>query len=154
MNFRSDLALEQTERVGRQNLPDGVTVRTEQIDQSTVNWVDITTEEGAKLLEKPVGRYLTVELPPFYSSNQSTEREIEALAREIRALLPQTGAVLVVGLGNIHITPDALGPRTCDLILATRHIAGELADSAGLGNLRPVAALAPGVLAQTGIEAW
>ena len=81
MNFRSDLALEQTERVGRQNLPDGVTVRTEQIDQITVNWVDITTEEGAKLLEKPVGRYLTVELPPFYSSNQSTEREIEALAR-------------------------------------------------------------------------
>lgn len=153
MNFRSDLALEQTERVGRQNLPDGVTVRTEQIDQITVNWVDITTEEGARLLEKPVGRYLTVELPPFYSSNQSTEREIEALAREIRALLPEKGPVLVVGLGNVHITPDALGPRTCDLILATRHIAGELADSAGLGSLRPVAALAPGVLGQTGIEA-
>ena len=60
--------------------------------------------------------------------------------------------MLVVGLGNIHITPDALGPRTCDLCLATRHISGELAKSAGLGNLRPVAALAPGVLGQTGIR--
>ena len=152
MNFRSDLALEETESLGRDNLPQGVKVDALQYDSITVNIVDITSEQGSKALGKPVGRYLTVELPPFYSSNQSTEKEIEALAREIQKLVPEQGTVLVVGLGNIHITPDALGPRTCDLCLATRHISGELAKSAGLGNLRPVAALAPGVLGQTGIE--
>ncbi|MCI8624565.1 MAG: GPR endopeptidase [Provencibacterium sp.] len=152
MNFRSDLALEQTESIGKQNLPDGVSVSAVQYDQITVNCVDILSAEGEKAIGKPKGRYLTVELPPFYSSNQSTEKEIEALAQEIRKLLPGEGTVLVVGLGNTHITPDALGPRTCDLILATRHIAGELAKSSGLGELRPVASLAPGVLGQTGIE--
>lgn len=152
MNFRSDIALEQTERIGGHNLPGGVLISTEQVGQITVNWVDITSDEGAAAIGKPIGRYLTVELPPFYSSNQSTEREIEALAGEIRGLLPEKGTVLVVGLGNVHITPDALGPRTSDLILATRHISQELARSTGLQDLRSVAALAPGVLGQTGIE--
>ncbi|MCI8442118.1 MAG: GPR endopeptidase [Provencibacterium sp.] len=152
MNFRSDIALEQTESIGEKNLPEGVSLSAEEYDQITVHCVDITSPEGERVIGKPQGRYLTVELPPFYSANQSTEKEIEALARQIRKLLPENGPVLVVGLGNIHITPDALGPRTCDLILATRHIAGELAKSTGLGELRPVAALAPGVLGQTGIE--
>lgn len=152
MNFRTDLALEQTESIGRKNLPPGVDVSAEQYDQIMINCVDITSEEGAAAIGKPLGRYLTIELPPFYSSNQSTEKEIEALAQEIRKLLPNEGTVLVVGLGNTHITPDALGPRACDLILATRHISGELAKSAGLGALRPVAAIAPGVLGQTGVE--
>lgn len=152
MNFRTDLALEQMESLGGHNLPEGITVSAVQYDQITVNCVDITSDAGAKAIGKPQGKYLTVELPPFYSSNQSTEKEIEAMAQEIRKLIPDSGTVLVVGLGNIHITPDALGPRTCDLILATRHISGELAKSSGLGDLRPVAALAPGVLGQTGIE--
>lgn len=152
MNFRTDLALEQTESIGEQNLPAGVDVSSAKYDSILVHCVDITSKEGAQAIGKPQGRYLTVELPPFYSSNQSSEKEIEALAREIRKLLPGEGTVLVVGLGNIHITPDALGPRTCDLILATRHIAGELAKSSGLGELRPVAAIAPGVLGQTGVE--
>lgn len=152
MNFRTDLALEQTESIGHKNLPSGVEVNTHQYGQITVNCVEINSGAGAQAIGKPKGKYVTVELPAFYSSNQSTEKEMEALAHEIRDLLPEKGPVFVVGLGNTHITPDALGPRTCDLILATRHIAGELAKSSGLGDLRPVAALAPGVLGQTGIE--
>lgn len=152
MNFRSDIAREQAEDIGEKNLPKGVSVSEEQAGQIKVHCVQITSPEGEKAIGKPQGKYLTVELPPFYSSNQSTEREIEALALEIRRLLPEKGPVLVVGLGNTHITPDALGPRTCDLILATRHISDELQKSSGLEGLRPVAALAPGVLGQTGIE--
>jgi spore protease len=67
-------------------------------------------------------------------------------------LLPKEGLVLVVGLGNENITPDALGPKTINLMIATRHISKEIADSVGLGDLRTVAAISPGVLGQTGIE--
>ena len=67
-------------------------------------------------------------------------------------LLPEEGLVLVVGIGNDHITPDALGPLAGERILATRHIGPELARSIGMEHLRPVAGLLPGVLGQTGIE--
>ena len=67
-------------------------------------------------------------------------------------MLPPEGMVLVVGLGNAQITPDALGPLTVRQILATRHIPAQLAEQTGLSGLRPVAAIAPGVLGQTGIE--
>ena len=75
------------------------------------------------------------------------------IARQIKTLLPsQDGLVLVVGLGNLSITPDALGPKVVDGILATRHLAGEWEKAAKKDRLRPVAAIAPGVLGQTGIE--
>ena len=60
--------------------------------------------------------------------------------------------MLVTGLGNASITPDALGPESADMVLATRHIDGEFARSVGLDDLRPTAVLTPGVLGQTGTE--
>jgi spore protease len=77
---------------------------------------------------------------------------MEALAEEIKKLLPKEGLVLIAGLGNYQVTPDALGPKTASLTFATRHIQGEIARSTGLDGLRPVAVLAPGVLGQTGME--
>ena len=67
-------------------------------------------------------------------------------------MLPKEGTILIAGIGNETITPDALGPKSADNILATRHITGELKRSLGLSGLRSVAVLAPGVLGQTGIE--
>ena len=83
---------------------------------------------------------------------QSCDGRLTAVADELRALLPEEGLVLVVGIGNDHITPDALGPLAGERILATRHIGPELARSIGMEHLRPVAGLLPGVLGQTGIE--
>ena len=83
---------------------------------------------------------------------RNQEERIQTAAKEIRSLLPEKGLVLVAGLGNSDITPDDLGPRTANMILATRHISEELARAVGLIGLRPVAVLAPGVLGQTGIE--
>ena len=60
--------------------------------------------------------------------------------------------MLVAGLGNEAITPDALGPKAASLVLATRHIQGEFARSTGLDDLRPAAVLVPGVLGKTGME--
>ena len=83
---------------------------------------------------------------------KDTDKRLEIIAQAIRRLLPKKGLVLVAGLGNENITPDALGPKSASGVLATRHIRGELARSTGLDALRSVAVLAPGVTGQTGIE--
>lgn len=84
------------------------------------------------------------------------ETELEETARliggQLASLLPEEGTVLVVGLGNEAITPDALGPQAVKMVLATRHIQGEFARAAGLDDLRPTAVMAPGVLGNTGVE--
>ena len=77
---------------------------------------------------------------------------LTALSEELSSLIPKEGTVLVVGLGNEKITPDALGPRCVSLILATRHISEEFAKAIGFEKLRSVAAIVPGVLGTTGIE--
>ncbi len=149
MQKRTDLALEQTENFT--DLPDGVTC-TERLENTVkITKIQITNETGAKALQKPVGEYFTVEVPSF-SDHPKSQEAIDAVAKGLFSLLPKTGSVLVVGLGNRDITPDALGPKTAERILATRQIGREIARVAGLNEVRSVAVLAPGVLGQTGIE--
>lgn len=151
MNFRTDLALERQE-ILTENGCGGVDV--DEWDEVEIRFsrIDIETDEASRKLQKPKGRYITAHLPPFSSQTELSDGRPEAIAREIENLLPKEGSVLVVGLGNKNITPDALGPDTISHILATRHISDELSSSLGLGKLRHVAAIAPGVLGQTGIE--
>lgn len=101
---------------------------------------------------KPSGEYLTATLPPLTDDEAFLETAAKRLGEELRRLLPPEGTVLVVGLGNEQITPDALGPRTASGIMATRHIPEELARSVGLSGLRPCAVITPGVLGNTGLE--
>ncbi len=99
------------------------------------------------------GRYITYELPPFAASAESTDCLAESLADSLRGLLKgHTQAVLVAGLGNASVTPDAVGPLTAEKVLATRHITGMYKDLFP-NDLATVSVLAPGVLGQTGIEA-
>ena len=74
------------------------------------------------------------------------------MTETLSSLLPKDGAVLVAGLGNPDITPDALGPRTARGVFATRHIDKALAQSLGFSELREVCAVCFGVLGQTGME--
>ena len=115
--------------------------------------VVIEDEESAKALGRPMGRYVTLSCPQTMTIELHTR---EALSRElantIRGMLPpRARTVLVTGLGNRSVTPDALGPRTVERILVTRHMDGCLPDdvSARMGS---VCAAAPGVLGVTGIE--
>ena len=149
MNFRSDLALECREPLAGQQ---GLRSREEEQEGYHLTRLEVLDENGAKAIGKPVGDYVTVELPPLGEYAQVYGPGMECAAGELRRMLPPEGSVLVVGLGNGDMTPDALGPRCCALVLATRHIAGELAKSAGLGSLRPVSCLTPGVLGRTGME--
>lgn len=151
MQIRTDLALEQKEM--HSNVPNGVKYFEKQKGNAHITEIFIETSQGAKALAKPLGRYITVEVPPF-SDNVKTKELSDALTEKLEALLPQSGSVLVVGLGNRDITPDALGPKTASRVLATRHIEAELAKAAGIYGIRSVAVISPGVLGQTGIEAF
>lgn len=152
MIFGTDLAIERRE-ITNSGKNDGVTVKKRRVKSASVTEIEITTDAGAEKLCKPVGVYVTVELPPFSSEFDDADSRMLAVRDEIKKLLPKnTSGVLVVGLGNSDITPDALGPKTAKDIFSTRHITKSLAEEVGLPSLRPVSSASPGVLGQTGIE--
>ncbi len=121
---------------------------------SVVTEIRVTDEDGEKALGKPQGRYITVEVPEFATDFELLDGRLDMLVKEIRSLVPKDGTVLTVGLGNRELTADALGPEFADGIFVTRHIGKELSQSMGFESLRPVAAITPGVLGKTGIEAF
>ena len=150
MERRTDLAVEQRELFGEDVR--GADYSVEERGGLRIERLRITTGRAAQLLKKPKGTYITADLPPLTDNVRDTDERLTTLADEIRKLLPVNGLVLVAGLGNIEITPDALGPKTASKVLATRHISGEIARATGLDRLRPVAVMNTGVTGQTGIE--
>lgn len=150
MELRTDLALEAREIAG-ENIK-GVKYSREEKDGIEIEKLVVKTDRAGQLLKKPKGTYITIELPALTDNFEDTDKRLLAIGDEIRALLPVNGLVLVAGLGNIEITPDALGPKSTNKVLATRHIDGEIARSTGLDKLRPVAVMNTGVTGQTGIE--
>lgn len=151
MNFRTDLALEKKEFL-KETSAEGITSEEKEEEGIKISTIEILNEKGEKLLEKKKGKYITIDAGSLLSYPENEEKIISVLSKEISKLLPKEGSVLVVGLGNESITPDALGPECVSLLLATRHIKGELAEKTGLSSLRSVGAIAPGVLGKTGIE--
>lgn len=132
MEFRTDLALEYTEP-GSQKV--------EQKKNCTITRIK---ENGAD--------YVTLEVPAISDHLDSNNELLHMLSDELTTLLPEEGLVLVAGLGNRAITPDALGPQAAEQVLATRHIKGEIARVTGLDGLRPVAVVSTSVLGCTGVE--
>ena len=148
---RTDLALEVHELRGKDS---GITVNEFVKDGFNVTVAEVLNREGEELSGKRVGKYITVDIGKAWQKDRSVfERVSYLLSDEIKSLLPKKrGCVLVAGLGNEEITPDSLGPRVVKKLLVTRHIQvidRELFVDAGFGC---VAAIATGVLGQTGIE--
>ena len=125
-------------------LPGGVRVATARHDGVTVTRVEIAREG----LERPRGRYVTLEVPRVSVLDERDSGVIEQAAAELRALLPPEGPVLVLGVGNRRVTADALGPRTVQKIFVTMGAGSRLP----LPGIRPVAAVAPGVSGATGMS--
>ena len=151
--IRTDLAMESAGARGGQDLP-GVRVSEWETGGVTLTEVRIETEEGEKLLGKPVGLYLTMECRGMPKRDVDARRAVSALlGEELARLLPEEaeGPVLVAGLGNRAVTPDALGPLTVDHTLVTRHLYAQRPALVRPG-MTPVCAMAPGVLGITGIE--
>lgn len=151
MDFRTDLALEIRETLAEKS-PDGIITQTFEKNGARVTKIKIINEHGEKKIGKPRGTYITVEIPDLTKYSCTDETVLSILSDLLSELLPREGTVLSIGLGNKNITPDALGPLSCSMILATRHISKELAQSVGLDGLRPCAVQSPGVLGQTGVE--
>lgn len=149
MSCRTDLAMESIGRAGR--VP-GVRQAHDTIQGIEKTEVNIDTQSAADALGKACGRYITLYDPSLSDADgDACARMAQCLAQSVSALLPKEGDVLLVGLGNRHITADALGSRVTENILVTRHLRGAQ-DERLTGRLRGVCAIAPGVLGLTGIE--
>ena len=151
-NIRTDLALERHERLPQTSRA-GVSMQRETLSGAVLSKITVQTPAAAEALGKPTGVYYTLELEAFPDADALTDARLHALIKALSALLPPEGPVLVAGLGNRAITPDALGPRCADLVFATRHIGKETLKSLSLPALREVSAVSPGVTGQTGLEA-
>jgi spore protease len=158
--IHTDLALEARELAlerdsGRE--PEGLTSETEKHGEMTISRVNILTEAAGKNVGKVPGYYVTIEAEGLRSRDRDRQERIAfQVAKELEAFfermnLKDDDHCLVVGLGNWDATPDALGPKVVSHILVTRHLL-ETVPPEKKGQLRPVAALAPGVLGTTGLE--
>lgn len=159
-NVRTDLALEQRERfVSDQIEIPGVAVKETYDDmcEVRVTTVRIETENGAAVMGKPVGNYITLEAPKMAEADESYHREISGKLMEVlEGCLPEKEegqSILIIGLGNRNVTPDALGPLVVEHLDITRHLVKEYGKYALDGEAdRLVSAVVPGVMGQTGME--
>lgn len=155
--IRTDLAIEAREFYNRQEnrgeIP-GVEVDVDKQENYTVTRVKVLEDVGAHIIGKPKGNYITIEVPNLRENDKDLHDETgKILAREVGSIvkLNDQSVILVVGLGNWNVTPDALGPRVVEHLLVTRHIKEYVPDQIDEG-VRSVCAVAPGVLGITGIE--
>lgn len=157
-SIRTDLALEAREMVNEDQdveVPGvKVTVEEDKEWEITVTWVEIFNEEGSKIMGKPQGNYITIESQLMKENDVDAHEEIiMATTQQLKKLIKvdNTSKVLVVGLGNRDVTPDALGPKVVAKLLVTRHLHDFLPDEIN-DSVSSVSALAPGVMGQTGVE--
>ena len=162
--IRTDLALEahesaQTSIKNSHSPIHGVEVQEYHHAKSNtqITRVNISTKNGAKVIGKPMGCYITIEAPDMAQADESYHREIsEELSRQLHAMIPDLAkekSILVVGLGNRDVTADALGPDVIDNLCITRHILMEYGKAAyNRQHVHAISSLAPGVMAKNGME--
>ena len=181
---RTDLAIEARESFPEDNVEIKGVVLDEKIIQDgciRISTVNIINEHGAELMKKPVGNYVTIEFTDKskYMDDQDTKEFEEKVSSTICSILgdmvkdkkDKTGegkegkdntgyaedgraeTYMVTGLGNRFATPDALGPVVMEKVMVNRHMVREFGEEVLEGN-KVVCAIAPGVMAQTGMETY
>ena len=155
---RTDLALEVRESYEEDDIRlRGVKVEEQSDKQKEIytTIVHIETENGAKAMGKPVGIYITIEAPNMSSPDEGYHREISIeFAKHLRKMLgKERDSILVVGLGNREVTPDALGPNVVNNLHITRHMIKEYGRlPSDVEKTGEISAIVPGVMGQTGME--
>lgn len=159
-NFRTDLADERTDIFKKnnniENNIDGIEINIREEKNVKITEVKVTNENGASSIGKPVGNYITIDIKKL---KLATDKEIEdygnVLSAELKKLIDKhiqkQDEILVVGLGNLYVTPDSLGPKVINEIDVTRHILKYMPEVLEKGT-RAVSAISPGVLGTTGME--
>ena len=160
-NFRTDLASERRDIYQKSNNIgkdiDGIESKSEEINENIkIEKVKITNENGEKAIGKPIGNYITIDIKNLkIVQEEDLQKSADILSKELKQILnkhiDEKGEVLVVGLGNMYVTPDSLGPKVINEIEVTRHIINYMPQYVEEGT-RMVSAIAPGVLGTTGIE--
>ena len=161
MNFRTDLALERRDLYKKANdianEVDGLETQEEKIGEDIqITRVKVLNENGEQAIGKKKGNYITIDVKNLkIAGEEEIQRASEAVTKELKTLLSQLigekDDILVVGLGNLYVTPDALGPKVIQDIDITRHIINYMPEVLDQ-DTRPVSAVSPGVLGTTGIE--
>ena len=155
ISIRTDLALEATEICEEQSTAlDGVVVDTKELEDCTITTVEIINEIGSKIMNKEIGKYITLESDLMkFDDDDAREKVINYLKDELIEIFgtDQSKKTLIIGLGNWNITSDALGPRAVSKTLVTRHIFKNYNKDYD-DDFSEVAALSPGVMGITGIE--
>lgn len=152
---RTDLALEAKEiwqeSAEKTTRLAGVRASEHKLEGYPLTRVEILNGEGEAALGKPCGTYLTLDLTGFRLRDHGFfERAVRAVGRQLQQLLPKEGSLLVIGLGNAAMTPDALGPLAADSVLVTRHLIASMPRH--FSGFRSVAVQRTGVLGTTGVE--
>lgn len=160
-NFRTDLADERRDIYRKANKMEkeieGIETEEENVDEDIhISRVKITNPQGEVAIGKPMGSYITIDIKNLkIAREEEMEKASETLSQELKKLIDnkvqEKEDILVVGLGNIYVTPDALGPKVVNEIEVTRHLIQYLPQYVD-ENTRPVSAVSPGVLGTTGIE--
>lgn len=161
MNFRTDLALERRDLYRKANNVanevNGLETEEEQLGETIkITRVKVLNQEGEQAIGKKQGNYITIDIKDLkIAEEEDIQKASEAVTKELRTLIgnliqPQED-ILVVGLGNLYVTPDALGPKVIQDIDITRHLLTYMPEVLEQGT-RPVSAVSPGVLGTTGIE--
>lgn len=157
---RTDLALEDRERIGDFGGEiHGVIFEEEEKEETGIHItrVKIETKNGARIMGKPIGTYITLEAPAMAEQDEGYHREVsKELARQLRSVMPgreKEQSVLIVGLGNRDVTADALGPHVADNLFVNRHVVMEFGKAAyNKEKMHLISCIVPGVMAKTGME--
>ncbi len=148
---RTDLALELREDIEDEDKIEGISMYTHinKDNDIKVTEIIIENEEGAKALGKPIGSYITIESEELRQPDENFhEPMMKVLNKHIKEIIKGANKIFIAGLGNREVTPDALGPYVVDNLYITSHLIRE-----GLIDEKlDISAIAPGVMAQTGIE--
>ena len=160
-DFKTDLASERRDIYAKankiENNINGINSQREKInDNLFVERVEIINQEGEKAIGKPIGSYITIDIKNLkIAQEDELKNYAEIVSKELKNIIDKhiekNDEILVVGLGNIYVTPDSLGPKVINEIDVTRHIIKYLPQYID-EDTRMVSAISPGVLGTTGIE--
>ena len=161
LNFRTDMALERRDLYKKANNIEqevnGIQTEEEKTGENIVTTrVKVLDKKGEEAINKPIGNYITIDVKNLkLASEEDIQKTSEVVTKELKVLIDKhidnKASILVVGLGNLYVTPDALGPKVINEIDITRHLLEYMPEVLG-ENTRSVSAVSPGVLGTTGIE--
>lgn len=155
--IRTDLIIESIEPAQTQVQPNDLKLKEYMVDEMKISEILISKEQE-EIFGKKSGTYITIDTTAIVENDHETLLKIQKqIAKQIDLFfqkynIGKDALGLIVGLGNDNVTPDSLGPNVVENIFVTKHIFDLHPEEIANDGFRPVCAVAPGVMGNTGIE--